>query len=143
MVESAYVASVLATGALLVAVWVGLARTGERPRYEVGGDHDHDHERDATDGDSIAAWAAGFFGLLLAAGGVAVASVSDVSVPAAIGPAAFVGLFGALLVGYLLWGTYQSARVRGLRSSQAALLSAWLFGTLVLAAIVADLVVGW
>ncbi|WP_135806579.1 hypothetical protein [Halorussus marinus] len=141
MVESAYVASALATGALLVAVWVGLARTGERPRYEVG--DDHDYERDATDGDSIAAWAAGFFGLLLAGGGVAVASVSDVSVPAAIGPAAFVGLFGALLVGYLLWGTYQSARVRGLRSSQAALLSAWLFGTLVLAAIVADLVVGW
>jgi len=138
MVESAYLASALATGVLLLAVWAVVARASDRRRYEVLPDGS---ERDGGAwSESVAAWSVAFFALLLAAGGGAVVLVSGVSLP--VGPIALVGLFGTLLVGYLLWGTYQSARVRGLRSSQAALLSAWLFGSLVLAAIVAELVLG-
>jgi len=140
MVESAYLASALATGVLLLAVWAVVARAGDRRRYEVLPD---DPERGGTDwSESVAAWSVAFFLLLLVAGGGAVVLVSGASLPTAVSPVALVGLFGALLVGYLLWGTYQSARFRGLRSSQAALLSAWLFGTLFLVAIVVELVTG-
>jgi len=140
MVESAYLASALATGVLLLAVWAVVSRAGDQRRYEVlGAGSDRDG---AAWSESIAAWSAAFFALLLAAGGGAVVLVSGASLPIPVGPIALVGLFGALLVGYLLLGTYQSARGRGLRSSQAALLSAWLFGSLVLAAIVAELLLG-
>lgn len=142
MAESAYLVSALATGGLLLAVWAFVARAQDSRRYVPATGGGGRVARSGT--DSTAAWTAGFVLLALGAGGVAVALVSDAAIGSALGGGwvALVALLGALLVAYLLWGTYQSARFRGLRSSQAALLSAWLFGTLFLLAVVAKLVTG-
>jgi hypothetical protein len=145
MAETAYLASALATGALLLGVWALVVRMEDWRHYEpsTSGGGGRVRARSDDDGDSVAAWAAGFFLLALVVGGGAVLFVSDAAFAAAVGNwVAIAAAFGALLVGFLLWGTYSSARFRGLQSAQAALLSAWLFGSLFVASIVAKLVLG-
>jgi hypothetical protein len=140
MAELAYLTSPFVTGILLLTVWVLVSRMENWRSYELttaplSGDR-------ANLGDSPAAWTAGFFLMVLVATGGAVLLVSDVSLAAAIGGwTTIAGILGAFLLGYLLFGTYTSARNRGLHSSQAALLSAWLFGSLVVAAIAVKLLV--
>jgi hypothetical protein len=137
MAETAYLASALVTGTLLLTVWVLVARMENWRSYELstpnlGGEQ-------GSLADSPAAWTAGFFLMVLVAGGGAVLLVSDVELAAAVGWTAIAGIFGVFLMGYLLYGTYDSARSRGLHSAQAALLSAWLFGSLIVVAIAAKL----
>lgn len=142
MAETAYLASALATGALLLAVWAFVVRMEEWRSYDPAPAADaSDRSRSAGADDSVAAWAAGFFLLVLVVGGGSVLLVSDAEFAAAVGDwVALAAAFAALLVGFLLWGTYSSARFRGLESAQAALLSAWVFGSLFVAAIVTKLV---
>lgn len=139
MAETAYLASALVTGALLLAVWVLVLRMENWRHYESSNDR-HSHSR--TDaGESVGAWIAGFLILALVAGGGAVLLVSDASLAASVGSwVALAAVFGVLLGAYLLWGTYSSARFRGLPSAHAALVSAWLFGILSVAAIAIKLV---
>ncbi|WP_135854247.1 hypothetical protein [Halorussus salinus] len=142
MAETAYLASALVTGVALLAVWAFVVRMEDWRHYDPasagsGGSAPADATR-AT--DSVAAWAAGFFLLVLVVGGGTVLLVSDAALVAGVGWMGLALAFGALLVGFLLWGTYSSARFRGLQSAQAALLSAWVFGSLFVAAIVAKLV---
>lgn len=138
MAESAYLTSALLTGALLLAVWVLVARMENWRSYELS---TPELDREGTSlADSPAAWTAGFFLLVLVVGGGAVLLVSNASLAAAVGSwTAFAAVFGVLLLGYLLWGTYSSARSRGLHSAHAVLLSLWLFGSLFLIAIAAKL----
>ena len=141
MAETAYLATALVTGALLLAVWVRVARLADWRRYDPApAEGARGRTRSTDSGDSVRTWAAGFFLLVLVAGGGAVLLVSDAAFAAAIDWVALAVVFAALLVGFLLWGTYSSARFRGLRSARAALLSAWLFGSLFVAAVAAKLV---
>lgn len=138
MAESAYLTSALLTGALLLAVWVLVARMENWRSYELTTPIPDRDGRSLA--DSPAAWTAGFFLMVLVAGGGAVLLVSDAALAASVGGwTALAGIFGVLLLAYLLYGTYSSARHRGLHSAQAALLSLWLFGSLFLIAIAAKL----
>lgn len=138
MAETAYLTSALLTGALLLAVWVLVSRMENWRSYELA-TANLGRDRGSL-ADSPAAWTVGFVLMALVAGGGAVLLVSDASIGAAVGGwTTIAGVFGVLLLGYLLYGTYSSARHRGLHSAQAALLSAWLFGSLVLVVIAAKL----
>ncbi|WP_115865037.1 hypothetical protein [Halorussus litoreus] len=140
MVETGYLASALVTGALLLAVWALASRLENWRTYEpapaAGG-------RGESGGlGSPATWSAGFVLMVAVVGGGAVLLVSDASLAAGIGGWTTVaGAFGALLLGFALWGTYSSARSRGVHSAQAALLSAWLFGSLFVLVVAVKLLV--
>jgi hypothetical protein len=138
MAASAYLTSALVTGALLLTVWVLVTRMENWRSYELSTPNLAGDQGSLA--DSPAAWTAGFLLMTLVAGGGAVLLVSDVELAAAVGGGvAIAGVFGAFLLGYLIYGTYDSARSRGLHSAQAALLSAWLFGSLIVVAIAAKL----
>ncbi|WP_137286183.1 hypothetical protein [Halorussus salinisoli] len=144
MARTAYLVSALVTGVVLLGVWAFVARMEDWRRYDSSASGGR---RDPTDGtgvtDSVGAWVAGFLLLVFVAAGGAVLLVSDAAVASAVGSwVALAGMFGVLIVGFLLWGTYSSARFRGLQSAQAALLSAWLLGSLSVAAIAVKLVFG-
>lgn len=156
MAESAYLVSALVTGTLLLVVWGFILRLEDWRHYELapsrpsrgagaverrGGERALVERGSVEHDDSMMAWTLGFLLLVLVAGGGAVLLVSDVALAASFGDwTTLVGVLGALLVAYLLWGTYSSARYRGLPSAHAALLSAWLFGSLVVAGIAVKLV---
>ncbi|MFC4451513.1 hypothetical protein [Halorussus aquaticus] len=141
MAETAYLASAVVTGIAVLAVWSFVTRMEDWRHYDaanVGGAHTR---RSADETDSVGTWAAAFFALVLVAGGGAVLLVSDAGVASAVGDWVAVGsVLGVSLLGFLLWGTYSSARFRGLRSAQAALLSAWLFGSLFVVGVAVKLV---
>jgi hypothetical protein len=140
MAESAYLTSALLTGALLLTVWVLVARMENWRSYELTTPV---LDRDGGSlADSPTAWIAGFLLMALVAGGGAVLLVSDLALASSIGGwTTIAAIFGVLLLGYLLYGTYSSARYRGLHSAHAVLLSLWLFGSLFLFAIAVKLLV--
>lgn len=153
MPETAYLTSALVTGVLLLAVWTLVLRMEWR-QYELGASGtagtdaragpDGGGRTDLAEADadeSVGAWVLGFVALAALAGGGAVLLVSDPALAAAVGNwVALALVFGVVLGGFLLWGTYSSARFRGLPSAHAALVSAWLFGALFVAGIAAKLV---
>lgn len=61
------------------------------------------------------------------------------SLPSGLGTSVSIGLFGALIAGFLFFGSYFSIRSRGAQSSVAAALSTILMGFLMLAAIALQL----
>lgn len=142
MAESTYIASALVTGGLLLGVLLLTSRLEDWREYDFA--VPDTRSRTAALADSPAAWTAIFLVTALVAGGGAVLLVSDIAFMAALGGSwvPLVGVFGVLLGAYLLWGTYSSARFRGLHSAQAALLSAWLFGVLFVAAVAGKLIAG-
>lgn len=84
------------------------------------------------------AWILGFFALVGITAGGAVAYLTDTvsisSVPG--GPAVLVGgVFGIVMVVYMLWGVYSSSRYRGLHKPAALAVVGWLAGSLVLGVI--------
>lgn len=143
MAESTYIASALVTGGLLLGVLLLASRLEDWRQYDLA--LPETRSRTAELADSPAVWTAGFLLMALVAGGGAVLLVSDLPFVAALAASwiPLVAVFGVLLMAYLLWGTYSSARFRGLHSAQAALLSAWLFGALFVAAVAGKLVMGW
>ncbi|NHN61344.1 MULTISPECIES: hypothetical protein [Halorussus] len=143
MAETAYLTSALATGAVLLAVWAFVGRMENWRSYDPADGTARDLPRSADASESVGTWIAGFFALVLVAGGGAVLLVSDAGFAAAVGSWTAIALvFAVLLVGFLLWGTYSSARFRGLASAQAALLSLWVFGSLFVAGVTVKLVLG-
>ncbi|MFC7078986.1 hypothetical protein [Halorussus caseinilyticus] len=141
MARTAYLTSALVTGVVLLAVWVAVARMEEWRHYDRSASETPARPGETGASESVGAWVAGFLLLVLVAGGGAVLLVSDPAVASAVGSwVALAVVFAVVLVGFLLWGTYSSARFRGLRSAQAALLSAWLFGSLFVAAVAVKLV---
>lgn len=142
MAETAYLTSALVTGTVLLVVWAFVARMENWRYYDPTAEANAEATRRTDGTESVGAWIAGFLLLVAVAGGGAVLLVSDAGLAAGVGGwTALVAVFGVLLGGFLLWGTYSSARYRGLPSAHAALLSAWLFGTLSVAAIAVNLVV--
>lgn len=143
MAETAYLASTLVTGLILLSVWAFVARMENWRRYHSPPTGpDREPGRGADSAESVGVWIAGFLLLVAVAGGGAVLLVSEAALTGALGT--WVGLaavFGVLLGGFLLWGTYSSARHHGLPSAHAALLSAWVFGSLFVAGIAVNLVV--
>lgn len=139
MAESTYLASALATGVLLLGVWALVSRLENWRSYDAAPGR---RDRETESGDAATSWIVGFVAVTLAVGGLAVLVVSDASLAAALGGGwvALVAAFGVLLGGFLLWGAYNSVRHRGYHSAQAALMSAWVFGSLVVAAIAVKLV---
>jgi hypothetical protein len=161
MAETTYLVSAILTGALLLAVGAVVLRIENWRRYELAGgagaggagvggragaDGGQSYARPPdgdTPGDSVGAWSAGFLALVAVAGGGAVLLVSDAGLASAVGSwLALAVVFGVLLGAFLLWGTYSSARFRGLPSAHAALVSAWLLGTLFVTGIAVKLVLG-
>lgn len=88
-------------------------------------------------------WVVGFLLLVFGIGGGAILAVSgpDISQAAADTAIYAVGGFaGALLVGYLIWGVFLSAKSKGIGTAGAVALGLWVLGTVVVGAIVAMLV---
>lgn len=140
MAETAYLMSAVVTGALLVTVWTFVSRMENWRSYKLPNAELDAHGSNLA--DSAGVWAAGFFLLVAVVGGGAVLAVSNPSLASAVGSwVAVAAVFAVLLFAYLIWGTYSSVRHRGLHSAQAALVSAWLVGSLVLVAITVKLLV--
>lgn len=88
--------------------------------------------------DSPAAWTAAFVVVALAFGGAAVLFVAGGDVPAGLAAAggAFLLAAAVLVFGlYVFYGTFVSARGRGLKNAQAALLGVWALGSLFVLAV--------
>lgn len=87
---------------------------------------------------SPAVWTFAFILACLVFGGAALLFVGGASLPEGIRPAAGVVLaagFGLVLLGYVFYGTFTSARARGLADSQAAALGSWIVGLLIVTVI--------
>ncbi|WP_124955049.1 hypothetical protein [Halocatena pleomorpha] len=88
-------------------------------------------------------WVIGFLGLVVVAGGSAVAFVAG-NAPSGIGPqmigAVLVVVLGGLLCSYLFSGVYLSLRSHGRKSAEATGVALWLLGLLVVSVIAARLV---
>jgi hypothetical protein len=89
-----------------------------------------------------AAWVVAFLVAVLGFGGAAVAFVGGGGLPDGAERVATLFLFGAtalVAVFYAFYGTFVSARGRGLKNSQAAALGSWVVGLLFVAAVVLKL----
>lgn len=140
MAQSAILVSVL-FGLLLVATGAFVAGRGGR-HYSPA--EDGSIARD--DGPSLAARAAGdptvwtvaFIVTALAFGGATVMYVGETTTPDWIeaSAGAFLGIGAALVTAlYLFYGTFVSARGRGLKNAQAVALGSWAVGLLFIVAI--------
>lgn len=143
MVSSGYLASALVMGSVLVALAVGLMRGRNWKRYPL--------EREERDSVAVlrgvasnpTVWALGFVLFSLVAGAGAVLFVSGASVPASVRRGAWLAVVASAVVlggGYVLWGTYQSSRYRGLNGAQATLAALWVGGALFVLAVIFTLV---
>lgn len=82
---------------------------------------------------SPAVWTLAFVGAALGLAGAALAFVGVISLPEgtrAVAGLALAAGTGLLLLFYVFYGTFASARARGLGSSQAAALGSWMIGLL-------------
>lgn len=91
---------------------------------------------------SPTAWIVGFLALAAVLGGGALAFVGGLGVDPGSVSVAVPALFGLVILGYLLWGVWYTARSRGLGNAQAALVGVWAFGLLFVLAIAAKLLTG-
>lgn len=92
---------------------------------------------------SPAAWMLGFVLLALVFGGGALAFIGGLSLPEGVSQAAGLSMAAAavvLLVSFLVVGVYRAAKDRGIPSSQAAAMGAWVFGLVVLTVVTVRLV---
>ncbi|SFR68985.1 hypothetical protein [Halogeometricum limi] len=138
MVQSALLVSfVLGLG--LLSVVVLLTGRGWRTYSVAGGWTTRPRPSALARGaDSPAVWTAAFVAVTLAFGGAAILFVGGTEIPegmAAMGGVVLVGLATLVFGSYVFYGTFVSARNRGLKNSQAALLGAWAIGALFLVAV--------
>lgn len=127
---------------LLVAV-VALLGRGRRSYSVVGGWTTRERRSVVSRGaDSPAVWTAVFVAVTIGFGVSAVLFVGGSDVPdgmAAVGGAFLAGAAILAFALYVFYGTFVSARNRGLKNAQAALLGAWAIGSLFVVAVVAKL----
>jgi hypothetical protein len=129
-------------GVVLVAIVAYLSGRGWRTYAPAGGFAGDGESPLSRAARSPAVWTLAFVLGTVAAGVAAVAFV-DGSVPEALQRNAGIVLAGGaalVLTGYLYYGTYVSARNRGLMRSQAALLGSWSVAMLALVVITLRLV---
>ncbi|ADQ67151.1 hypothetical protein C499_05328 [Halogeometricum borinquense DSM 11551] len=135
--ESLLVSFVL--GVSLIAAVVVLIGRGWRNYSVAGGWTTRESGSVLTRGaDSPMMWTAAFLVAALAFGTAAVLFVAGAEVPegmAAIGGAFLVAGTTLILILYVFYGTFVSARSRGLKNAQAAFLGAWALGMLFVVAI--------
>jgi hypothetical protein len=142
MANVGYLASALVTGALVVAVVLALVWRvewrGYSPTLEAGPGASSGGVRAVL--ESPAAWSVAFLVVTLGSAGGAVLFVQTgaTATLAAVARAAL-GLLFAVVAGYLLFGTYATARSHGFARSQSAAMGAWIGGMLLIGAIVANL----
>lgn len=139
MAQAALLLSTL-IGILLIGVIAALIGRGSRgyslPRRVTSGDEEPSLLARAA--GSPAVWTVTFVvaALGLAGAALAVAGVVTLSDGAtAAAGAALAGGTGLLLAFYLFYGTFASARARGLGNSQAAMIGSWVIGLLFVAVI--------
>ncbi|MGQ4554799.1 hypothetical protein [Halobellus sp. GM3] len=141
------VQSVLLAGFVVgVAIVVGIAVAFARGRYQHTPSFTGER---ATSADGVlsvartpAAWAVSFVFLTLLAGGATVLAVGGFGVSPGVARGASILLAavgGAVLVGYIFYGTFVAARARGLHTAQAAAFGSWAVGLLLLVAVAASL----
>ena len=146
MAPPGYFASAVVFGLLLVGAVVALARSFD---WRVAGPtRSARGRRDRRDGfDAVAdaarspvAWLVGFFALALGGTAAVVAVVGGAPGPVRRGAWLGLGLVtAAVFAGYAFWGTYRSARSRGIESATAVLAGLWLLGSLFVLAVVVRL----
>jgi len=135
MVQVSLVASTVLMGVILLAVAVALATYGPRRKHAVttGGASASGTARRVA--ESPAAWIGVFLLLTAVATAGAILFVVEPAVSVPGGPMALLGVIIVAVLGYLVWGTYQSSRYRGLHRPAALAVAAWAVGTLVLIAV--------
>lgn len=140
MAELTYIASALLTGLFLVGLVAALTRN-RRWRSYAGDAGMSDVDTYATlrrMAGTPLAWTVAFLVLASVVGSGALAFVTG-GLPSGVSQGAGVAMaavaLSALCV-YLFWGVYHSARYRGLKDAQAAAVGMWVFGTLLIVAIV-------
>jgi hypothetical protein len=141
MVQTALVGSVL-FGVALIATVAYLSRSGWRRASPatLGGREDASPVERA--GNEPMVWTVAFLSAIVAAGLATVAFVGQGFPEGTQGIAGVILVAGggAVLVGYLFYGTFISARNRGLLHSQAAALGAWMVALLGIVVITLKLV---
>lgn len=143
MAALTYAVSTLLMGIFLVAIGVALARGMEWRRYSLPGGGDSTSKALRRAARNPIAWTAGFLFLAFgsAAGAVLYVTDSGVSKTVTAGAGMVVAAVIAIALGlYFFWGVYHSSRYRGLKSAQAAALTGWIFGLVLIVAIVLKLV---
>lgn len=147
MASPGYLASAVVFGLVLVGVVVALARSFD---WRVAGPaRPARAARDRRDGFDVVAdaarspvaWLVGFLALALGGAAAAVVLVGGATGPVRQGTWLALGLVtAAVFGGYVFWGTYQSARSRGVGSATAVLAGLWLLGSLFVVAVIVRLV---
>lgn len=139
--ESLLVSFVL--GVALLAVVVVFLGRGWRDYTPVAGWSRAERRSVLSRGaDSPAVWTAAFVVLAVGFGMAAVLYVGGSGIPegmAAVGGAFLVTAATLVFTLYVFYGTFVSAKNRGLKNSQAALLGAWAIGSLLVVAITVKL----
>lgn len=131
-------------GLVLIAITVMFQRSGR-----VG----DDAAGEAADGGAMDAlsrvayspvsWVVGFVLLALGLGGGAILVVAGPDISGALADDALYavgGFFGALLLGYLTWGVYLSAKSKGIHTAGATALGLWALGLVLCVAVAAVLI---
>jgi cbb3-type cytochrome oxidase subunit 3 len=143
-----YLASTILMGLFLVAV-VALVRFSDRREYEAPSSREGGLARRAATWvvESPMAWILGFLLLVFVAGGTSVLYVGGIlpspsAATTQLAGTALAAVFALVLVGYLVWGAYATARSRGYQRSGAVAVGAWVVGLLFVVAIAAQLLMG-
>lgn len=142
MSSSAYVASTLVMGFVLVALAVALARGWNWREYVVGNGERDPAEMLRSAASNPTVWVLAFLLFSLVAGGGAILFVSGSSIPPALRQGAvlaIIALTAVLTFGYIFWGTYQSTRYRGLDNAEATLAALMACGMLFIVTVVVKL----
>lgn len=146
-----YLFSTLLMGLSLLVIGWTLTRIRPWQRYSPAGTGAPGYVFPATTGGesllvrtarSPTIWIVGFVLLALGFGAGTLVFIAGSTFPDGVARTAGLalgGLTALLLLFFLFLGVYRSARGRGLGSSQAAAVSAWVFGALLLAAIATKL----
>ncbi|WP_435335146.1 hypothetical protein [Haloarchaeobius sp. TZWWS8] len=132
-------ASIVMAVFLLVVV-VALASRSNRSYTPSFGDAETSGMRALVNSPIV--WILGFFAIVGVPLGAAVAYVSVSPEQRGMVAIALGATLALVLAGWVLVGTYQSSKTRGLPSSLAAMVSAWAFGTLMTLAVAVKLLVG-
>lgn len=146
MAAIGYMMSALMMGVVLVALVATLARGRQWRTPPTGEGGEARAESIAATVAEMArtplAWTVGFLVLALVFGTATVAFVAG-GVPSAIAQGVGIAvalLFASVLGTYVLWGVYHSVRNRDVPNAQAAMVSLWVVGLLLIGVVVVQLV---
>lgn len=128
-------------GLLLLVVVLFIARGIDWRSDNVITDHEEGELLSALAGNPVV-WVVVFLALALGLPAVALLAVGDFGLPVPGAATAAMAAFGALVLAYLVGGTYTAARARNVSSAGATLVAALLLGGLLLVAVSGKLLMG-